>query len=231
MNFKRFLLNTFFPNSCIICQKEGTILCPDCFSLIEINSYLFCHICGKRIVDFKICDRCRRKTNLSALFFATYYQDKIVQKIIKEFKYPPFLKELSKPLASLIISHFSLLEFSFPENSLFIPIPLPKKREKWRGFNQAEEIAKHLSSYYSVPLENKIIKRIRETLPQSELSKEERKKNIKNSFILLDKEKIRGKNIFLIDDVYTTGATLEESARILKEGNPRNIFGIVVARE
>lgn len=231
MNFKRFLLNTFFPDFCIICQKEGTILCPDCFSLIEINPYLFCHVCGKRITNFRICDKCHRKTNLSALFFATYYQDKIVQKIIKEFKYSPFLKELSKPLASLIISHFSLLEFSFPENSLFVPTPLSKRREKWRGFNQAEEIAKHLSSYYSIPLENEIIKRINETFPQSELSKEERKKNIKNSFILLNNEKIRGKNIFLVDDVYTTGATFEELARILKEGRPKDIFGIVVARE
>lgn len=231
MDFKRLFLDTFFPNSCLICHREGTILCDDCFSLIDINPYLFCHVCGKRITEFKVCEKCRRKTNLSALFFATHYQDKVVQKIIKEFKYPPFLKELAKPLSSLIISHLSLLEFSFPENSILIPVPLSKRREKWRGFNQAKEIAKYLSFYYSLPLEDGVVKRVKETFPQSNLSQKERKENIKGSFTLLDREKIKGKNIFLVDDVCTTGSTLEEVARVLKEGKPKNIFGMVVAKE
>ncbi len=230
--FKRILLNSLFPNYCIICGREGKIICDDCFSLIDLNHYFFCHVCGKRLVNFKICENCKRKTNLDGLFFATYYQDKIVKEIIGKFKYPPFLRELSDPLAKLIISHLSLLEYQFPKNSLFIPIPLSNQRKRWRGFNQTEEIGKKLSAYYNIPLFDALL-RVKDSIPQSELKAKERKENIKNSFLLKDglRERIKEKNIFLIDDVYTTGSTLEEAASKIKEVKIKNIYGIVVARE
>ncbi len=231
MSILKNIIDILFPKFCLNCGKEGSLLCEDCFSLIDINSYTFCHVCGKRTPDFKICPNCRRKTNLSGIFFATYYKDTIAKMLIQKLKYPPFIREISKVLAKIIISHLSLLEFSFPENSLFVPIPLFQKREKWRGFNQSAEIAKELSSYYGIPFSKDILFKIRETLPQVELKSKERKENIKDSFYIKEDINIKGKTIFLIDDVYTTGSTLEESAQIIKKGKPKDIFGLVVARE
>jgi len=160
------------------------------------------------------------------------YQNGLVKKLIQNFKYEPFIKELSNSLSSLIIEHFQLLD-NKPDLSSFtlIPIPLYKKRLKWRGFNQSEEIAKGLASYLKIPLINDCLIKTRETLPQIDLSGEERKKNIKNVFLIKNRELIQNKKILLVDDVYTTGSTMEECAAKLLESGANEVVGIVVARE
>lgn len=230
---KNFLIEILFPKFCLICKKEGSFLCKDCFSLIEIHSFAFCPVCQKRVLDFRTCKECKRKTNLSGLLFSTYYEkNKILKKLIDYFKYPPFVKDISKELSKIIISYLSLIEFNFPKNSLFVPVPLSRKRKKWRGFNQAEEITKELSKFYNIPLRNDLILKIKETLPQVELSSKERKENIKGAFKLNENfsNEIKNKTIFIVDDISTTGATLEEIALEIKKGKPKEIFGLVVAR-
>lgn len=230
---KEIIIDILFPKFCLICKKEGNFLCEDCFSLIELYSFAFCPICQKRVLDFRTCKDCKRKTNLSGLLFATYFEkNEILKKLINYFKYPPFVKDISKDLSRIIISYLSLIEFNFPENSVFVPVPLSKKREKWRGFNQAREIAKELSKFYNFPLKDNLIIKIKETLPQVELSQKEREENIKGAFKLNEKlsNEIRAKTVFIIDDISTTRATLEEIASEIRKIRPREIFGLVVAR-
>jgi len=212
---KRILLDIFFPKFCFGCQKEGTFLCEDCKSLLEISGF----------------HQKYKTENLEDLYFAVGYQNPLIKKLIQKFKYPPLVKELANPLASLIIDHLQLIgkETSFA-NAVLIPAPLEKKRLKWRGFNQAEEIGKVLAEFFKIPILTNVLFKTKNTKSQVELAKEEREKNIKGAFEVKNQNLIERKRIFLIDDIYTTGSTLKEAAQILKTAGAKEIIGIVIAR-
>jgi len=209
------LLELFFPKFCFGCQKEGNYLCPDCKSTLEISS------------SHKIYS----SQNLKDLYFALNYQSPLIKNLIQKFKYEPFVKELSPTLSSLIIEHLQLLDNkpSFKDFTI-IPVPLEKRKLKGRGFNQAEEISKELSSFLAIPLIPNCLIKTKETIPQVELTKEERKENIKGVFSIKNGELVKNKKILLVDDVYTTGSTMEEAARVLREAGAKEIIGIVIAR-
>lgn len=218
---KKFILDLLFPKFCFLCKREGSYLCRDCLATFEISGFHQKH----------------KTQYLSDLYYPSNYQNHFIKKLIQNFKYEPFIKELAQPLSSLIIEHFQLME-NQPnfKDFILVPIPLDKKRLKWRGFNQAEEIAKELSKFFKIPLFNNILIKIKGTLPQVDLSEKERRENVKNNFLVKNKNLIQNKKILLIDDVYTTGSTMEECARVLKQptedGCPgaKEIIGIVVAR-
>ena len=155
----------------------------------------------------------------------------MIKNLVQKFKYQPLVKELAIPLTSLIITHFQLLD-NKPNFSGFtlIPIPLEKKKLKWRGINQAEEIGKELSKFLKIPLISDCLVKTRETLPQVELSDEVRKENVKRAFSIKNGDQILGKKILLVDDIYTTGSTMIECAKVLKIAGAKEIIGIVVAR-
>jgi ComF family protein len=213
--FKKALLDFLFPRTCFGCQKEGSYLCEDCKATLEISSF-------------------HQKANLewlSDLYFALVYQKLLIQKLIRQYKYQPFIKELNKTLASLIIEHFQLID-NKPDftNFVLLAVPSEKKRKRWRGFNPAEEIGRSLAEFWEIPLMNEVLLKIKNTPPQVELSDKERKKNVKGAFVCQLPEKIKGRKILLVDDVFTTGATLTECARVLKKSGAKEIIGIVVAR-
>jgi competence protein ComFC len=227
-----FLLDLFFPKFCFSCKGEGSYLCEDCMATIDILQGCFC-LCEKpqRLPEAGKCRNCQRK-KLNGLYFAASYKNNLVKKLIHRFKYNTCMKELSESLASLIITHFNLIQKNFTrEDALIIPIPLSKKKLKRRGFNQSEEIAGWLSKNLVLPLASDVLAKEKETLSQMELSKEERAENIKGAFTVKDKNKLLNKKILLVDDVYTTGATMEEAARVLKESGAKEVWGIAVARE
>lgn len=169
-------------------------------------------------------------TSLSGLFCATSYEDRFAQRLIHAFKYPPFLRDLAKPLALCIIAHLALLNKPIYPPDVICPIPLHKKRLRWRGYNHAEELAKQLGQAFSLPVVADALIRIKHTAPQANLGREERLKNMKGVFEVRNPQKIAAKNILLVDDVYTTGATMEECARILKKAGAARVFGAAVAR-
>ena len=101
---------------------------------------------------------------------------------------------------------------------------------KHRGFNQSEDLANNLSASFKIPVLRNALIKVKNTAPQAELDKEERGKNIINAFACDNSEVVKGKKILLVDDVYTTGSTMEECSRVLKENGAKSIWGIVVAR-
>ena len=238
IQLKESILNLLFPSFCLNCQKEGDYFCQDCLSLINISNYQYCPFCypPKIVLDGKTCYFCKkREKKLDGLFSAASYKNFIIKKLISQFKYQPYyIKNLSKVLASLIITHFQLLENPPPffggGQAILIPIPLEKKKLKQRGFNQAEEVACQLSNFFKIPLVNNVLIKIKGTLPQVELSGEAREKNILGAFACQETKDIKGKKILLVDDVFTTGATMEESARVLKKVGAKEVWGVVVAR-
>jgi ComF family protein len=232
-SFKDYILDLFLPKFCFGCGKEGNYLCEDCLAVIEILERNFCPGCQKVTVNGETCPSCKKSTKLNGLYFSTSYQNNLVKKMITQFKYEPLIRELKKPLADLIITHFQLCEKtkSYFADFVLVPVPLEIKRMKWRGFNQSEEIAKELAKYLEIPVISDSLFKTKETLPQMELNSEEREENIKGAFLVKNIEKIVRKRILLVDDVYTTGSTMNECARALKDAGAREVWGVAVARE
>lgn len=233
---KEFALDLLFPKFCVNCQTEGFYLCPDCFSLIEILDRQYCSFCEVPPVvpDGKTCYKCRKTRKLDGLFCATSYENQIVKKLIRSFKYEPFAKDLAETLSYLIVNHFSALgileKFNYFSDFIIIPIPSYKKKIKYRGFNPAEEIAKKLASLFRIPVLDDVLIKIKHTPPQAELKKEERMENIKGVFEVKNQSVIWENKILLVDDVFTTGATMEEGARVLKNAGALEVLGVVIAR-
>ena len=221
--FKDFLLNLFFPKFCLGCNKEGVYLCDDCRATLDIREF-----------DFSPHDKKPLK-GLSGLYFALPYGERaLTKKLIHQFKYQPYIKDLAKTLAGILIEHFVISGKNTDEiwnNSILIPVPLDKKKLKIRGYNQSEELARELSKVLQIPVISDSLIKTRPTKPQMELSKEQREKNLENVFQIKNPTELRDKKIFLVDDVYTTGSTMEECARVLKEAGAKQVWGIALARE
>ncbi|MFA6251920.1 MAG: ComF family protein [Candidatus Paceibacterota bacterium] len=227
-----YLLDIIFPKLCIGCGRKDTFLCEDCFSLISINPYryCFCHIPTRLIGRYETCSHCPGGY-LNRIYSATNYDEKIVKKIIKELKYYFQLKDLSLPLAVLILTHLKTIEFKFDSEMIVVPVPVHKSRERWRGFNQSKLIAKEIAQATNLSYCADNLVKIRKTKPQVGLKREERRENLKGCFSVVDSSVFANKVVLLIDDVYTTGATMEECAKILKEAGAKYVYGITVARE
>lgn len=229
------LLNLLFPIQCLNCGKEDIWLCKQCFSLIQLNQQVTCPICNQSgYFNGEVCKTCQKTFYLDKVFIAAPYENELIQNLIKTFKYN-FVKYLSKPIAELMINYFKQINpinESTSINFIVIPSPLAKKRLRWRGFNQsellAEEIANNLNSTY---LPNLIIKK-KNTKEQAELNREERLKNIKNAFMINKKDQsaITNQSFLIIDDVITTGATLGEIAKVLKNNGAKEVWALVVAK-
>ena len=215
IKIKKFLLDILFPKFCFNCGQEGDYLCGDCQGMLEISGF----------------HQKYATANLRDLYFSLSYQNPLVRNLIQKLKYEPFIKELAKTLSSLIIAHFELLD-NKPDftDFILIPVPLTKKRLKWRGFNQVKEISRELAQFFKLPLILDCLIKIKETPAQVDLEQEQRKENIKGVFQVQNKELIKNKKILLIDDVYTTGATMEECGRVLKDAGAKEIIAVVVAR-
>lgn len=243
------LLDIFFPKFCLGCQKEGTYLCDDCRALLDISefSYCLCEANGhpKRLPEDHggKCSNCSKK-ELSGLYFALPYKETgapgaLTRSLIYQFKYKPYLKDLAKTLASIIVEHLVISgknTNNIWENSILVPVPLSQKKLKERGYNQSEEIAKELSKVLNVPIVSNVLIKIKHTNSQKGLSKTEREKNLQGVFTIKaggmsDIPQISGKKVFLVDDVYTTGSTMQECSSVLRKAGAKSVWGICIARE
>jgi len=218
MSLKSFILNLLFPVNCLSCQEEGAWLCEKCFRKLKVNSKTY---------NFPA-------PNLTEIFIAGDYEDKLLAELIRKFKFS-FIKDTGLVLSRFLIFFWRQIEFSrleFQEknrkNLLVIPVPLSKKRERFRGFNQSEILAENFSAFYSYSL-GLDLKRKKNNPPQSSLSEIDRGLNIKNSFVWRG-ESLNGKTIILIDDIITTGATLDECAKELKNAGADAVYAFVVAK-
>jgi len=243
---KTFLLDLIFPRFCLGCQKEmaskqSVLVCDACFGKITLNSGVQCHICGLRISVPEGHKKCHKKTPLRGLFAASHYENPILKEMIHRFKYQS-VESLKKPLAELIIAYIAKeLLIDKLANSVLVPIPLTLKRKINRGFNQSELLTKEIGKFLNCPVIN-LLKRKKFTSPQAEISDwQKRKENISGAFCLNPKLIGSGnqsdqsdqsglKKVILVDDVSTSGATLEEAARVLIQAGIEEIYGLVVAK-
>ena len=259
IKIKKTALDILFPPVCLNCQDylntPDGLICKNCLSTIKIHNSLFCPICGLRLFkDKKICNHERKKSDKYPYFLgaATNYDNDAIRNLIHYFKYKSF-KNIAPLLGNILVNYTELIGFQ-PKDYVITPIPLHPRKEKQRGFNQSELLSKFLAEHYNLPVIDSL-KRVRHTEPQARFNKskrkislldgiseiledgseisenyEKRRKNISGAFSITDTNEIKGKNIILIDDVYTSGATMSEAARILKAGGAKKIIALVVAK-
>lgn len=251
-----FVLDLIFPIECLGCGGEGVWLCFDCFKKIKNKEKQYCLSCKKENSFGEFCPDCSRDYSLDGVWMAGSYEDKLITNLVKSLKYK-FARELSVSLGKFIalflrdlinknrlsnidladneiwrkldnIKHSPKIFLNFNE-SLIIPVPLHKKRRRWRGFNQSEEIARELVRYFNLEMSADKLIRVKYKKAQVKLRAKERRENIKNCFAWRA-ENLAGRNIILLDDVATTGSTLNECARVLKENGAGEVWGLVAAK-
>lgn len=207
MEFLNKILLALFPQKCFGCKKENEILCLDCLQKINRPD----------------------SPRLNGIHISANYQDLVIKKALWAFKYQG-VKQLAKPLAEIVRERvWKKLE---TKDWLIVPIPISKKKLRKRGYNQAELIARHLFNLQTDAIwGGDILSKIKETVSQVEIKeKEKRLANIIGSFKVEKPELAKGKKIILIDDVSTTGATINEAKRILKLSGAKKVIGVVVAK-
>lgn len=224
---KNFLFDLIFPVHCVACRKEGEWFCTDCVQKIKLNEKQFCPVCWQESLGGRTCISCAKKSSLDGLLVtASYDRNPKLAQAVKTLKYK-FSKNLAGNLAKILIS--TMRKNNFSDKCVFVPVPLHKKRERWRGFNQAGLLVQAIAKEIDFPVENLLL-RVRNTPQQAKLNRQDRLKNIDSAFALHKDYSPKNKTIILVDDVSSTGATLTECAKVLKKNGAKEVWGLVLAR-
>lgn len=230
-------LDYLFPPDCLICgsreRYQGRpFICKGCFDSISFITHPFCPCCGKPFLTENdrdhLCGDCLTNKAFFNIVRAIGKYEETLQKVIHQFKYQQ--KFAMGNIFKLLIDVYQNNDLNFYSYDLFIPIPLHRSRLRQRGFNQTVIWGEVLKKKYQVPLKRMDLERIICTLPQVTLQGKERKNNVRNAFRVKNSKLIKNKAILLLDDVYTTGATMNECARVLKEAGASRVDGFVIAR-
>ncbi|MBN2407593.1 MAG: ComF family protein [Elusimicrobia bacterium] len=226
-----YLLNIFFPVECTVCggglgASGNPGICGRCRGRLEIINSFGCRFCGRPVHSGGIsCESCRKlKPYIKNFYTACYYTENI-KKIIIYFKYKN-RKYLKSALAGILRDLY--LQKSDGAPDIVVPVPLYRKRRKERGFNQVELLVKEFSESTGIAMGRKdVLERITDTVPQSSLKRKERFSNMQDVFRA--SEGVKGKRIMIIDDVATTGATVQNAAKALMKAGAVQVDAMVVA--
>jgi len=235
--FWRALIDFFFPPKCLLCGKSLGELpddrpCPLCLSAIKFFSHPRCPCCGLGFGDAPgedhLCSGCLTDERYFAQARAIGPYEGLMAEVISRFKYQG-ASRLAKPLGTLLAAYQDP-EFPFSRFNLILPVPLHPRRLRQRGFNQALLLARRISRVHSIPLDFTALQRTRLAQPQTQLSGAERLKNIRGAFEVLRPAAVADKKILLIDDVFTTGATVQECAKVLLKSGAKRVDVLTLAR-
>ncbi len=215
------LLQFFLPAQCHCCEKfleEGEKgICPDCLSKIHWIEPPFCSICGTPFVSKEVsnhpCGACMMKRKYFTMARAVGCYEGSLQEAIHRWKYEG--KTTLNPIFGEWMAEGLNRYWDPGLFDLLIPVPLHRERLRERGFNQALLLAKELSRQTGIPYRKKILQKKKPTLPQVNLSGAEREKGVRGSFDVIEREELERRSILLVDDVYTTGATVNECSKML----------------
>ena len=211
------------PNLCFVCEEKITSghICNKCMEKIEFLFPPLCKLCSRPFPATKklICAKCK-STNAypyEQLICITAYKEPIAS-LIHLFKYENY-SYLSETLSTLMIKHLARIGFKLSDYDIITPVPMHKAKLRERGYNQAGLLAERISKHFNISLRNDIISVKSVRTSQVKLDKARRKENLKNLFEV--EENMQGKNIMLIDDIFTTGQTVRECAYALKQKGAR----------
>lgn len=214
-NLANWILDFIFPQFCLGCKKEGSLCCQECLHKIPYQTIAknpwdnYCHL------------------HFSACYICTSYQNKLIQKLIHNYKYN-YIKNISTLLVEILYKQIA--KVNLPTNTIITNIPLHPSKKRSRGFDQTYILATQLSKKLNIQY-LPLLKRSKKTKSQASLDKKDRIKNLKDAFeINCDISIDKNKTVLLLDDVCTTGFTLSEAAKTLKEKGYNNIICLAIAK-
>lgn len=202
---RKWIMDVLWPRTCLGCGREGLYICKDCeLFLSEVNMI---EVQPQSVIS-------------------VWEHEGIIEKAIFKIKYDGCYDILNE----LLEKAFGRIELNLPANTYITYVPMYKKKERMRGFNQAELIAKKVGERISKPMA-KFLEKTKNNQSQDNLTVQERLQNVKDSFKYCNSCLEKPKNILLVDDVYATGATMQECIRILKEAGVEKVWGFTLSRK
>jgi competence protein ComFC len=235
----RKILDFVFPQTCISCdgkiKEDEYFLCASCRCDIGYIRQPHCFQCGVP-ADLSylfpheefVCGDCRKTPFQFDQARSLGFYDTVLRTTIHHFKYRKQMGVLSE--MDLMLEKYFHETPDFCQDFAVAPIPLHFNKMKERGFDQAFLIARQVAKLLKLPLEGGLLRRVKATSPQATMTRAERARNIKGAFEINRPEHVSGKNILLVDDVFTTGATVNEAAKILKKNGAGKVFVFTLGR-
>ncbi len=232
------LADIVYPKTCMVCKDKlgpsaiENLICAQCWSKIKKNNPPFCHCCGRQLTKAgfskNICPACiKKKLHFDRAFSPCVYEG-VTKELIHKLKYNN-KDRLGIPLSKLMIDFINEYNLPIEDLDVIIPVPLHATRLREREFNQAQILCEKLAAAFKKDTACRALKRNRYTLTQTELSPQERLRNVSGSFQVTTPDAVRGKNVLLVDDVLTTAATSSEAALALKQAGANIVFVLTLA--
>jgi ComF family protein len=228
-------LDVLFPRTCAACRGDlprgdGRRVCRPCWDAVPVWTGLACDVCGLPLPDGgEHCHACRRRRRAFDSCRSAGLFDGSLRACLLGLKYHG-RDDLAAPLAGLLLRTYRDSPSLGPVDAA-LPVPMGFWRRHARGYNQAEELAAPFCRAAGLPLLRGALVRRRTTRSQTALDREQRWENVRGAFRVARPQDVRGRRLLLIDDVCTTGATLEACAEALKEAGAKRVYGLTVARQ
>lgn len=226
------ILDWIFPPECAICTQQGAWICGQCHDTFIRVPQNKCPWCERASLEGErqgtTCNSCREKTHIAGFIFAWSYHHEGIKRIVHRCKFEG-MSVVCAPMGGDIVAAIRSL-WEGRDFDAIVPAPLHKKRLRERGFNQAYEITRSIGTELHIPIIDGMT-RTRATRAQATMDHAERESNVRDAFTMKDKSaSLAGKTILLIDDVCTTGATIQQAAKVLKEAGAKRIYAAAFAR-
>jgi len=231
------LADTVFPRICVVCgavlngNRENRF-CSKCLSSINFVKPPICSCCGFPFIDYggsdHFCGECVSLPQYFSIARSVVRYEASLRDAIHRFKYKGKIA-VGETLGKLM-AEYEYDSLSIEDYSLIVPVPLHPRRLRERGFNQSVVLAREIAEEHSISLDFTILKRIIYTEPQVSLDRKKRGSNVKGAFKITDGERVKGERVILTDDVYTTGSTVRECARVLIRSGAAEVAVLTLAR-
>lgn len=236
------VLDWFYPPRCGVCRRFcEDFLCPDCRAQWVTIAPPYCLWCGRpfdpRAKTSPLCGLCLQGRYQFDYARSAVRYEGIGRETVHAFKFhrrPQLAQPMGEAMAEVLLRALNADEGLLPEGwmrpDFLLPIPLHKRTQRERGYNQAALLARAVGERTGFPVAENLLAQVREMKPQASLGEKERWENVKGAFAVTDKEVVKGRIIVLVDDVMTTGATLDEGARVLKGAGAARVYCLTFAR-
>ena len=226
------IISVIYPRHCPVCEEivspTGRMFCKDCIRKLSFVKIPVCLKCGKEIFDAQkeYCEDCAKRKKSYEYGMALLNYDELTEKIMINIKYHN-KREYIKALSKLLVSRYGS-EILKLKVDVLLPIPVHKKRLRQRGYNQSALITKEVAKELNLTYVENVLVRNKNTKAQKELSPEQRLANLSAAFACSEEAKNYSK-VLLVDDIYTTGSTIEACTRLLKEKGVSEVYYVSLA--
>ena len=226
--FLRRIADIFYPRCCPVCQKilkdQRRMICPECEKILKPVGHPRCYKCGKPVEQGEYCRDCQKQHHIFDQGRGIFVYDSRMRRSVTRYKYYG-CREYGDFYAKAMY-RYARRELQEWKPDLIVPVPVHKSKERFRGFNQAAYLAERVSRYTGIPADAGIVQKVIKTKSQKKLNAFQRRKNLEKAFRVTGD--VAGKDILVIDDVYTTGSTIDAMASCLKKKGAGNVYFLTV---